>query len=140
MKRIKNRKIIRVVILIIVILTLIFIPKPVYVEFNEPKLPSELLDLFHSISIKNISVQAMGTNYSGGGVVDHLHDVEIMLKDLKESNNDELIRIISIEFYTSGADLLYLITHKNEFDIANYSVLTVILGRVEDQIERLISH
>ena len=52
--------------------------------------------------------------------------------------NGEVIGITSIEFSTSGTDLIYLITHNKDYDIKNIYVLNIIMGRVEDQIERMI--
>ncbi|MBR0600192.1 hypothetical protein [Sinanaerobacter chloroacetimidivorans] len=137
MKKLNKRKIITGVVVLAVIILLVFIPKPVYVEFSEPKQPNELIEMFQNISITNIKVHAVGVNYSGGGIVENLDDIEPLLKDM-ESDNGELVGITNIEFSTSGTDLIYLMTHKKDHDIAAIYVFNVILGRIEDQIERLV--
>ncbi len=125
------------VIVIGVVLILVFIPKPIYIEFVEPKQPNELTQMFQNIPMTNIEVDAIGENYSGGGFVENLGEVDTILNDF-ELQNGEVIGIISIEFTTTGTDLIYLITHKKDYDIKNIYVLSIIMGRIEDQIERMI--
>ena len=138
MKKMNKRKVTIGAIAIVLILILTFIPKPVYMEFGEPKQPNELNQMFQNMPITNIKVDAIGVNYSGGGIVENLDDIVLLLKGLELETGEKIIGITAIEFSVSGIDLIYLLTHKKENDIANIYVVSVILGRIEDQIERMI--
>ena len=118
MKKINKRWIPIGVIAIGIVLILVFIPNPVYMEFGEPKQPNELNQMFQDMPITNIKVDVIGVNYSGGGIVKNLDDIVLLLKDF-ESQNGEVVGITSMEFSTSGIDLIYLITHKKDYNIKN---------------------
>ncbi len=136
MKKTNKRKITIGAIAIALILILTFIPKPVYIEFGELKQPNELNQMFQDIPITNIKVDAIGVNESGGGIVDNLDDIVLLLKDIELESGRNIIGIEAMEFNVSGIDLIYLLTHKKNYDIANIYVVSVILGKIEDQIER----
>ena len=124
MKKINKRWITIGVIVIGVVLILTLIPKPVYIEFVEPKQPNELNQLFQNMPITNIKVDAIGVNYSGGGIVENLDDIVLLLKGLELETGEKIIGITAIEFSVSGIDLIYLLTHKKEYDIANIYVVS----------------
>lgn len=133
----KIRKGITGVIAAVVVITLILIPKSVYIEFNSPKLPDELIKKFGNISTTKITISVEGQNYTGGGKVDSLNELEPLLNSF-ELENGNIIGISAMEFNTTGSDLLYIMTHKSVYDVANIDVFNVMLGKLEDQVERLI--
>lgn len=133
----KMHKVIVATITAMVVITLIVLPKSVYIEFNSPKLPNELIKTFYNISTTKITINVEGENYSGGGKVESLSELEPLLKSL-ELENGNIIGISAMEFSTTGIDLLYLMTHKKAYDVANIDVFNVMLGRLEDQIERIV--
>ena len=136
MKKTNKHKITIGTIAIALILILTYIPKPVYMEFGELKQSNELNQMFQDMPITNIKVDAIGVNESGGGIVENLDDIVLLLKDLELETGKNIIGITAMEFSVSGIDLIYLLTHKKDYDITNIYVVSVILGRIEDQIER----
>ena len=80
-------------IAIALIFILTYIPKPVYMEFEELKQPNELNQMFQDIPITNIKVDAIGVNESGGGIVENLDDIVLLLKDLELETGKNIIGI-----------------------------------------------
>ena len=103
-------------IAIALIFILTYIPKPVYMEFEELKQPNELNQMFQDMPIKNIKVDAIGVNESGGGIVENLDDIVLLLKDFELETGKNIIGITAMEFSVSGIDLIYLLTHKKDYN------------------------
>lgn len=135
----KNKNII-ILAAAIILGVFIFAPRPVYIEFNEPKQPSDLSQMFEKVSIKQIYFTALGAdNRSAGGMVESIDDVSPLLERLEiEVVSGEFLGIRDIEGNISGTDYIYLLTHKKEYDIGQLYSFQVLLGRIEDGIERII--
>jgi len=122
---------IAIAIVILVLIILVFVPKPVYFEFEEPKQFSQIKEMFQYVSITNIKYDVVGTNYTSGGYVENLDEIEI-----NEIESEEKIK--SIECNISGIDLINIMLHKNDYNIDKIYVFQIMLGRIEDAIEKLV--
>ena len=140
MKKRNKNKIIITLAAAILLGVFIFAPRPVYIEFHQPKQPSDLNKMFEKVSIKQIYFTTLGANnHSAGGMVESLDDVSPLLEELEiQIISGDALGIRDIEGIISGTDYIYLLTHKKEYDINQLYSFQVLLGRIEDGIERIL--